>query len=116
MIEMNKMTKRIKLEVSNIDKAQDKNFVFYIYESLLDNLLNDNKSVSKIYCLRESDNWKIEFDLKIGRHGDLTWVLMRENLYLIAETEPEVSVRIIDIEDEGTGVIYILKRIQSNSL
>ena len=103
------MTKRIKIKVSEIDKAKDKNFVFYIYESLLNNLLYENKSVSHIYCLREKNEWNIEYTLKIGRMGDLTWCLMRENLYLIAETEPNVIISIIDIEDEGTGVIFNLR-------
>lgn len=111
MIENREMTKRIKINVSDIDKAQDRNFVFYVYESLLNSLLNDNAAVSHIYCLKQQDKWDIEFDLLVGKKGDFTWVLMRENLACIAESEPDVKITIIDIEDSGTGVIFTMGRL-----
>ena len=110
MIEQKEMTKRIKLNVTNIEKAKDRNFVFYIYDSLLNSLLSNNDAVKHIYCLKEQNEWNIEFDLTIGKRGDFTWVLMRENLACIAETEPDVNITIYDIEDAGCGVVYKMYR------
>ena len=112
MIETQQMTKRIKVKITNIEKAKDKNFITYIYESLLNNLLQDNPAVSHVYCLREPNECNLEYTLKVGRQGDFTWCLMRENLYLIAETEPDVAITIIDIEEEGTGVVFTMGRLK----
>ena len=110
MIDNYTMVKRVELEVSNIQKANDRNFIFYIFESLLNSLLKDNKSVQHVGFEREKDYWSIKFDLNVGRFGDLTWILCKENLNCIAETEDNVDITINEIEELGSGTTYKLLR------
>lgn len=117
MIDKHEMTKKIKVTVSNIREAKDKNFVFYIYDSLLENLLNEgNTAVSHVSFEKDKNEWDIGFDLKVSKIGDLTWVLMRENLACIIETEPKVTIKIQDEESEGTGVMYIMQRYNKSDI
>ena len=108
----NIMTKKLEISVRNINKANDKNFIFYIYESLLNNLFKENKSVRHIYCLREKDFWEIRFDLIVGKYGDLTWILCKENLNCIAETEDNIDITINEIEQFGSGTTYKMIKYQ----
>lgn len=110
MIEESNMTRRIKVKISNILKAKDKKFIDYIYESLTDDLLG-NKSASHFFFDKNPDEFLFEFTTKICKEGDVAWTLMRESLYLIAETEPNVAITITDIEEEGTGVIFTMGKL-----
>lgn len=116
MIEKIEMCKHIEIRVSNIKKANDRDFIFYIYESLLNSLFNENKAVKHIYCLRETDYWDINFDLTVGRLGDLTWILCKENLNCIAETEDNIDITINEIEEVGSGTTYKLVKYTNKTV
>ena len=103
------MTKDVEIKASNIKKARDKKYVFDTYENILDSIYDFN-CVSKLKFDKDTDSFHIEFDLKVCRGGDLLWILIKEYLITILETEANVDIEIMEREQKGIGVVYKMYR------
>ena len=103
------MTKDVEIKASNIKKAKDKKYVFDTYESILDAIF-DFDCVSNIRFEKDNNSFNIRFDLKICKSGDLLWVLIKEFLSTIKQTEEYVELQIDEVEPDGIGMTYRLYR------
>ena len=103
------MTKEIEITVKRIKKAKDKTYVFYTYENIINSIF-DYDCVSKLKFDKDTDSFHIEFDLKVCRGGDLLWILIKEYLITILETEANVDIEIMEREQKGIGVAYKMYR------
>lgn len=103
------MTKEIEINVKRIKKAKDKTYVFYTYENIINSIF-DYDCVSKLKFDKDTDSFHIEFDLKVCRGGDLLWILIKEYLITILETEANVDIEIMEREQKGIGVVYKMYR------
>ena len=100
------MTKEIEINADNIRKAKDKRYVFDTYENIIDSIF-DFDCASNLTFEKDNNSFHIKFDLMVCKSGDLLWVLIKEWLYTIIETEHDVSIRITEIESESNfGVTY----------
>ena len=101
------MQKRIKITADNISKAKDKQYVFYTYELMLKSLYDYQDIVTKIFFDKTSSSFTLSFTLKICKKGDMLWILMKDYLSTILETEEKVAISISEV-DEGckSGIIY----------
>lgn len=101
------MTKHIKLIVDRITKAKDKKYVNDTIDSIIDSLHDFPSIVEHIGLSREKDIFYIKFDMKVSKTGDLVFVLVKEWLSTIYETEPKLSISINEIEeDSDRGITY----------
>ena len=103
------MNKEIEINVKRIKKAKDKTYVFYTYENIINSIF-DYDCVSKLKFDKDTDSFHIEFDLKVCRCGDLLWILIKEYLITILETEANVDIEIMEREQKGIGVVYKMYR------
>ena len=101
------MTKDIEIKASNIKKARDKKYVFDTYENILDSLYDFN-CVSNLRFNKDNNSFNIRFDLKVCKSGDLLWVLIKEFLSCIKQTEEQVELQIDEVEPDGIGMTYRL--------
>ena len=101
------MQKRVKITANNINKAQDKQYVFYTYELMIKSLYDYQDIVTKIFFDKTGGSFTLAFTLKICKTGDMLWILMKEFLSTILETENKVAISISEV-DEGctSGIIY----------
>ena len=101
------MQKRVKINANNINKAQDKQYVFYTYELMIKSLYDYQDIVTKIFFDKTGGSFTLAFTLKICKTGDMLWILMKEFLSTILETENKVAISISEV-DEGckSGIIY----------
>ena len=101
------MQKRVKITANNINKAQDKQYVFYTYELMIKSLYDYQDIVTKIFFDKTDGSFTLAFTLKICKTGDMLWILMKEFLSTILETENKVAISISEV-DEGckSGIIY----------
>jgi len=102
------MTKHIKIRIDRISKCKDKKYVHEIADSMIESLHDFPTTASKIGIFRDTDTFIVKFDLKISKTGDLLWILIKEFLSCIRQTEDEAELSISEIEDGETGVTYKL--------
>ena len=103
------MTKEIEINVKRIKKAHDKKYCFETYESILSSIF-DFECVSNLKFDKDTDSFHIEFNMKVCRGGDLLWILIKEYLSTIIETEANVDIEITEREQKGIGVVYKMYR------
>lgn len=103
------MTKELEINVKRIKKAHDKKYCFETYESILSSIF-DFECVSNLKFDKDTDSFHIEFDMKVCRGGDLLWILIKEYLSTIIETEANVDIEITEREQKGIGVVYKMYR------
>lgn len=101
------MTKEIEINADNIRKAKDKKYVFETYESILESIF-DFDCVSDLAFGKDNNSFSIIFKLKVCKSGDLLWVLIKEYLSCIKQTEEQVELEISEREQDGIGVTYKL--------
>ena len=96
------MQKRINITADNISKAKDKQYVFYTYELMLKSLYDYQDIVTKIFFDKTCSSFTLSC-----KKGDMLWILMKEFLSTILETEDKVAISISEV-DEGckSGIIY----------
>ena len=101
------MTKRVRLTIDNIKKADDRQYVNEIYESILNSLYDFENTISNISLLKSNDTSVITFNVKVSKMGDLVLVLIKEFLSCLLETEPNIGISISEIEEgERKGITY----------
>ena len=103
------MTKELEINVKRIKKAHDKKYCFETYESILSSIF-DFDCVSNLKFGKDTDSFHIEFNMKVCRGGDLLWILIKEYLSTIIETEANVDIEITEREQKGIGVVYKMYR------
>lgn len=112
---MNIMTKQIIIKATNILNAKDKRYVFSTYESILDSIF-DFDSASNLEFSKDINSFYISFDLKVCKSGDLLWILVKEFLSTIKQTEEYVELEITEIEQATIGITYKLFKYIPNSM
>ena len=101
------MKKRINITADNISKAKDKQYVFYTYELMIKSLYDYQDIVTKIFFDKTCSSFTLSFTLKICKTGDMLWILMKEFLSTILETEDKVAISISEVyEGCKSGIIY----------
>lgn len=100
------MTKEIHIVASNVSAAKDRKFCFDTYEKILDSVMNASKIVFNLSFDKTKDSFTINFGCKVCQEGDWLWILIKEYLSCIFETESKVSILIDEIEQDGNGVTY----------
>lgn len=109
------MEKRLMVEVSNIGLANDKKFVFETFDNIINSLLDYEGIATNISFNKSADSFDIRFNLKVCKTGDLIWVLIKEFLSCVNQTEENVSIIINEEEDSQYGTSYkFLRYKQSN--
>lgn len=101
------MTKEIEINADNIRKAKDKRYVFDTYENIIDSIF-DFDCVSNLTFEKDNNSFHIKFDLVVCKSGDLLWVLIKEFLSCIKQTEEQVQLQIDEVEPDGIGMTYRL--------
>lgn len=101
------MTKEIEIKADNIKRAKDKKYVFETYESILNSIF-DFDCVSNLRFEKDNNSFHILFSLHICKQGDLLWVLIKEYLSCIKQTEEQVELQIDEVEQDGIGMSYRL--------
>ena len=103
------MTKTLNITCSNIQKCKDKKFIFEIYENIISSLF-DYDCISNLYFNKTKESFAINFDMKVCKTADILWILVKEWLNCIAETENEAEISIIEFEDsKEKGIIYNIR-------
>jgi hypothetical protein len=101
------MTKHIRLRIERITKCKDKKYVDDVIDSIIDSLHDFPNTVEKIGLCRNKDMFIVKFDLKVSKLGDLVWMLVKEFMSTIYETEPLIELSISETEDKAqTGITY----------
>lgn len=100
------MTKQIKLIVENIYKSQDKRYVSDTLDAIVDSLTDFKQTVSNIGLHRDENTFYVKFKLKVNKMGDLVWILCKEFLSCIKQTEPKLDIQIDEVEEDGNGTTY----------
>ncbi len=107
---MSLMTKQITVTVTNISKTKDKKYIFETYENILNSILDFTSITSNVSFEKDKDYFKIDFMMKISKTGDILWILIKEFLSCIKETEDQVQITIDEVEQNGIGMTYKLYR------
>ena len=101
------MTKHIRLKVDKITKGSDVKYINDTIDSIVESLHDFEGIVTKIGIARVKDYFVVTFDLKVSKTGDLVFVLIKEWLNTIYETENNVQISISEIEDNSDrGITY----------
>lgn len=100
------MTKRIKIIVSHTAKANDKQYVEQTIDSIIDALHDFTNTVTHLFIDKDKDNLYVSFNLKVSNLGDLCWMLIKEYLSCLRQTEDKIDISIDEVEEDGTGTIY----------
>lgn len=109
------MIKRLTIKADNIIKCKDKKFVFYVYDQMIDSLFDFSNIISKLQFTKTDDQFIIQFNLKVCRDADLLWILIKEWLSLIVETELLINIKIIETEDlDNFSIEYNLKYLEND--
>lgn len=109
------MIKRLTIKADNIIKCKDKKFVFYVYDQMIDSLFDFSNIISNLQFNKTDKEFTIKFDLKICHDGDILWILIKEWLSLIVETELTINVKIIETEDlNNFSIEYNLKYLKND--
>lgn len=103
------MTKSIEIKADNIRKAKDQKYVFETYENIIESIMEFD-CASKLAFNKDKDSFLIDFDLKICKSADILWILIKEWLSTIAETEEFVKLSIIEQEQKGIKMIFNIQR------
>lgn len=101
------MVKEIEVKANNIRKAKDRKYVFETYENIIDSIY-DFDCASDLSLEKTQDEFYIKFNLKVCKSGDLLWILIKEWLSTIKQTEEQVELEISEREQDGTGITYRL--------
>ena len=102
------MTKKITLILENLNKAEDTTYVEETIDAIIESLYDFPSFVTNINLDKSRSKFHISFDLKICRTGDCIWMLCKEFLSCIRETEQLIDVTIEETEDNETMVQYKL--------
>lgn len=100
------MEKQLMVEVTNINNAQDKKFCFETFDSIINSLLDFEGIATKIRFNKTDDAFDIRFNLKVCKTGDMIWVLIKEFLSCISQTEENVNIIINEEENDQYGTTY----------
>jgi len=101
------MEKDIEIKARNIKKARDKKYCFETYESILSSIF-DFDCVSNLKFDKDPDGFNIRCTLKVSKSADMLWILIKEFMSCIKQTEEQVELEISEREQEGIGVTYKL--------
>lgn len=101
------MYKELTIEANNIKKSRYKEFVFSSYENIIHSIFEYN-CVSKLKFEKEDESFRISFNMKISKEADLLWILIKDYLASIIETDDQVQLEITEIEQNGTTIVYRL--------
>jgi hypothetical protein len=101
------MTKEIEIKARNIRKAKDKKYVFETYESILSSIF-DFDCVSNLKFDKDEDGFNIRCSLKVSKSADMLWILIKEFMSCIKQTEENVELEISEREQDGIGITYKL--------
>jgi len=101
------MTKFIEIKARNIKKAHDKKYCFETYESILSSIF-DFDCVSNLKFDKDQDGFNIRCTLKVCKSADMLWILIKEFMSCIKQTEEQVELEISEREQDGIGVTYKL--------
>ena len=108
------MDKRISVMVDNITKANDRPFVYSTIDNIIEGIYDFEGIATRIHLDRSASSFAIFFNLKICRDGDLLWVLIKEYLATLLETESKLDITIDEVEEDGTGTTIKLYKYKSN--
>ena len=108
------MEKRVSLMIDNITKANDQNFVYYTIDNIIETLYDWEGTVTRVHFDRTPTSFAIFFYLKVCKNGDLLWVLLKEFLSTILETEENVDITIDEVEEDGNGMTIKLFKYKAN--
>lgn len=108
------MEKQLTIVGDNIKLANDKKYVFETYENMLNSLFDFEGIATKIKFDKTDNSFKLQFNLKVCKDGDLLWILLIEYIKTITETEDNVNIMIDEIEQTGKGTTYRLYKYKSN--
>ena len=103
------MSKEIEIKVTNIKKSKDKKYVFETFENIIESLY-DYSCASNLKFNKDDNSFNIEFVLQICKSGDMLWILIKEWLVTILESEQYVDVEIKEREQSGIGIVYKMYR------
>ena len=104
----NKMTKQISLILEHLNKADDTKYVEETIDAIIESLYDFTSFVTNIDLYRTRSEFRISYDLKICKTGDSIWMLCKEFLSCIRETEQFIDVTIEETEDNETMLQYKL--------
>lgn len=107
------MTKQMMIVGENLKSAKDKNYIQYTYDNIINSLLDYEGVATHIEFDKNDDTFKIKFNLKICKHGDLLLVLILEYLKTILETEDNVNITVNEQEQSTRGIIYRIYKYEA---
>jgi len=108
------MTKTFNIKANNIKKCHDKKFIHYIYDQIVDTII-EYSNVTKNKSFDSTNNtFYIHFDLKVSKDADFLFILIKEFLSLILETEENIELQIDEIEQTGLGTTYNIKKYKAD--
>ena len=87
-------------------KAKDTNFVNETLEAIVESLFDWPDTISNIIVDKNKEAFYVKFNLKCSKTGDLCWMLMKDWMSLIAETEEKLDISIDEAEQDGSRMIY----------
>lgn len=103
------MSKEIEIKVTNIKKSKDRKFIFETFENIIESLF-DYDCASNLKFNKDDNSFNIDFMLQVCKSGDMLWILIKEWLVLILESEQYVDVEITEREQSGIGIVYKMYR------
>lgn len=103
------MSKEIEIKVTNIRRSKDKKYIFETFENIIESLF-DFDCASNLKFNKDDNSFNIDFMLKVCKSGDMLWILIKEWLVTILESEQYVDVEITEREQSGIGIVYKMYR------
>lgn len=104
---MTLMTKYIEIKARNIKKARDKKYCFDTYEDMLSAILQSGCAYRTTFE-KDIDGFNIRTTFKICKQSDMLWILIKEYMSCIKQTEEQVELEISEREQDGIGIVYKL--------
>jgi hypothetical protein len=103
------MSKDIQIKVTNIKKSKDRKYIFETCENIIESLF-EYDCASNLKFNKDDNSFNIDFVLQICKSGDMLWILLKEWLVTILESEQYVDVEITEREQSGIGIVYKMYR------
>lgn len=101
------MTKKIRIVIDDVRKSEDANFVNETVNNIIESLYDHPKDVSKILIDKTRNSYIIEFQLRVSKTGDLIFILIKEWLALLLETEHNILISLTETEENADiGITY----------
>ena len=109
------MTKKITVMIDNITRADDPNSVYSTIDSIIEAIYDWEGIVTRVHFDRTPSSFAIFFNLKVCRDGDLFWILIKEYLSTILETEDHLDITIDEVEEDGNGMTIKLFKYKAKN-